>query len=174
MSEWPVAAIKSYVGHSLGAAAGDQLTATLGIWEHGVIPTINTVNALADDVVTERLAFALNPRSADELDYALINSKGFGGNNATAALLSPAATTGLLKRHHGIRAIAEWRDKLADVTKTQLDIEAKRLADESSPSYRFDQDVLTDADVSVTASGIEMGGRQIDLRDDVPEGWRFD
>ena len=174
VSEWPVAAIKSYVGHSLGAAAGDQLTATLGIWEHGVIPTINTVNALAGDVVTERLAFALNPRSADELDYALINSKGFGGNNATAALLSPAATTGLLKRHHGARAIADWRDKLAVVMETQLDIEAKRLADEWSPSYRFDEDVLTDADVSVTASGIEMGGRQIDLRDDVPEGWRFD
>ena len=79
VSEWPVAAIKSYVGHSLGAAAGDQLTATLGIWQHGVIPEINTVDSLAEDVVTECLSFALKKRSAEELDYALINSKGFGG-----------------------------------------------------------------------------------------------
>ena len=174
VAEWPVAAIKSYVGHSLGAAAGDQLTATLGIWGHGVIPAINTVDALADDVVTDRLAFALDQRSADELDYALINSKGFGGNNATAALLSPDATLGLLQRHHGERAIADWRDKLAAVVEMQSDIEAKRLADEWSPSYRFDEGVLTDTDVAVTGSGIQLGERQIELRDDVPDGWRFD
>ena len=174
VAEWPVAAIKSYVGHSLGAAAGDQLTATLGIWDHGVIPAINTVDALADDVVTDRLAFTLDQRTADELDYALINSKGFGGNNATAALLSPDATLGLLQRHHGEKAIADWRDKLAAVVEMQSDIEAKRVADEWSPSYRFDEGVLTDTDVTVTGSGIQLGERQIELRDDVPDGWRFD
>ena len=114
------------------------------------------------------MAFTLDKRSADELDYALINSKGFGGNNATAALLSPDATLGLLQRHHGERAIADWRDKLAAVVEMQSDIEAKRLADEWSPSYRFDEGVLTDTDVAVTGSGIQLGERQIELRDDVP------
>ncbi len=174
VSKWPVAAIKSYVGHSLGAAAGDQLTATLGIWEHGVIPEINTVDELAENVVTERLAFALNPRSVDDLDYALINSKGFGGNNATAALMSPDATAALLRRHHGERAMAAWRDKLAGVTEAQSDIETKRLSNEWAPSYRFDEGVLTDADVTVTDSGIELGEQRVDLRDDLPDGWRFD
>ena len=174
VSEWPVAAIKSYVGHSLGAAAGDQLTATLGIWQHGVIPEINTVDSLAEDVVTECLSFALKKRSAEELDYALINSKGFGGNNATAALLSPDATTALLQRHYGERAIADWRDKLAGVMEAQSDIEARRLADAWSPTYRFDEGVLPDTDVTVTASSIELGEQHIDLRDDVPEAWRFD
>ena len=174
VSEWPVAAIKSYVGHSLGAAAGDQLTATLGIWQHGVIPEINTVDSLAEDVVTECLSFALKKRSAEELDYALINSKGFGGNNATAALLSPDATTALLQRHYGERAIADWRDKLAGVMEAQSDIEARRLAGAWSPTYRFDEGVLADTDVTVTASSIELGEQHIDLRDDVPEAWRFD
>ncbi len=173
VSKWPVAAIKSYVGHSLGAAAGDQLTATLGIWRYGVIPEISTIDALAGDVVTERLAFVLNPQSADELDYALVNSKGFGGNNATAALLSPDATAALLRRHHGERAMAAWRDKLANVTEAQLDIETKRLSDEWTPSYRFDEDVLTDADVTVTDSGVELGEQRVDLRDDLPDGWRL-
>ncbi len=173
VSKWPVAAIKSYVGHSLGAAAGDQLTATLGIWRYGVIPEISTIDALAGDVVTERLAFVLNPQSADELDYALVNSKGFGGNNATAALLSPDATAALLRRHHGERAMAAWRDKLASVTEAQLDIETKRLSDEWTPSYRFDEDVLTDADVTVTDSGVELGEQRVDLRDDLPDGWRL-
>ena len=44
IKDWPVAAIKSFVGHSLAAAAGDQLTATLGIWQHGIIPAIHTID----------------------------------------------------------------------------------------------------------------------------------
>ena len=67
VSEWPVAAIKSYVGHSLAAAAGDQLTATLGIWQHGVIPRINTIDALADDVATKSLGFAMQERDVSDL-----------------------------------------------------------------------------------------------------------
>ena len=72
VSEWPVAAIKSYVGHSLAAAAGDQLTATLGIWQQGVIPRINTIDALADDVATKSLGFAMQERDGSDRDYALI------------------------------------------------------------------------------------------------------
>ncbi len=35
IDSWPVAAIKSYVGHSMSAAAGDQLIASLGVWQYG-------------------------------------------------------------------------------------------------------------------------------------------
>jgi acetoacetyl-[acyl-carrier protein] synthase len=174
VSEWPVAAIKSYVGHSLGAAAGDQLTATLGIWQHGMIPRIHTVDALADDVVTDRLNFALSEQDSSERDYALINSKGFGGNNATAALLSPHTTEQMLARAHGQDEIAAWRDRREAVAAAQAGTEAERIAGNWAPSYHFDEGVLTDADVTVTADSIAFAGQTIALNGGVPEGWQVD
>ena len=46
---WPVCAVKAYVGHSLGPAGGDQLAAVMGTWEHGWMPGITTVDHIADD-----------------------------------------------------------------------------------------------------------------------------
>jgi acetoacetyl-[acyl-carrier protein] synthase len=174
VSGWPVAAIKSYVGHSLGAAAGDQLTATLGIWQHGMIPRIHTVDALADDVVTDRLKFALTEQDSADRDYALINSKGFGGNNATAALLSPDTTEQMLARAHGQDEIAAWRDRREALAAAQEATEAERISGSWSPSYHFDEGVLTDADVTVTAESIAFAGQTIALNGEVPEGWQVD
>ena len=108
---WPVAAIKAYLGHSLGAASGDQVASTLGSWAHGVLPGIVTTTELADDVATAGLNFGLTHRELDPADqrYALINSKGFGGNNATATLLSPLQTQEMLAARHGNAAGRRWR-----------------------------------------------------------------
>lgn len=171
--EWPVAAIKSYVGHSLGAAAGDQLTAMLGIWQHNTVPRIQSIDAIADDVATERLAFALAERGSEDIDYALINSKGFGGNNATAALLSPASTEALLAKHHGDQAMTAWRRQQEARVAAQEAVEASRLAGQWSPLYRFDEGVLTDADVTVTDNSVVFGGRAIAVRTGLPDDWRI-
>lgn len=37
IESWPVAAVKSYVGHSLGPASGDQLATSLGIFAKGIV-----------------------------------------------------------------------------------------------------------------------------------------
>jgi acetoacetyl-[acyl-carrier protein] synthase len=55
IKKWPVTAIKSYVGHSLAPASGDQLTTSLGVFAQGIIPGIKTIDKVADDVLTERL-----------------------------------------------------------------------------------------------------------------------
>ena len=172
VQSWPVAAIKSYVGHSLGAAAGDQLTAMLGIWQHNLVPRIQSIETIADDVVTEGLAFALSERESEDIDYALINSKGFGGNNATAALLSPSTTEELLAKHHGDKAMMAWRRQQEVTLVAQDEIEASRLAGDWSPQYRFDEGVLTDADVTVTENSVAFGERTIAVRADLPDAWR--
>ena len=174
IKDWPVAAIKSFVGHSLAAAAGDQLTATLGIWQHGIIPGIHTIDGLASDVETARLSFALSEREIADRDYALINSKGFGGNNATAALLSPRTTEALLQQHHGSAAMTSWRARLEAVKAAQGAIETERLKGEWSPAYHFDEGVLTDAEVSLTDTSITLARQTIPLRGAVPEGWQID
>ena len=139
-----------------------------------MIPRIHTVDALADDVVTDRLNFALSEQDSSERDYALINSKGFGGNNATAALLSPDTTEQMLARAHGQDEIAAGRDRREAGAAAQAATEAKRIAGNWAPSYHFDEGVLTDADVTVTSESIAFAGQTISLNGGVPEGWQVD
>ncbi len=108
IEDWPVTAIKAFVGHSQGGAAGDQLASALGSFAHGLLPGIPTLDAVADDVHTDRLRFFRDPY-AFEADAAFINAKGFGGNNATGVVLSPGVTERLLTARHGAAAMADWR-----------------------------------------------------------------
>ena len=57
--DWPVTAVKAFVGHSLAPASADQMVNTLGVLRHGILPGIKTVTALAADLHDERLAIAL-------------------------------------------------------------------------------------------------------------------
>jgi len=47
IQNWSVTAVKAYLGHSLAAAAGDQLAATFGLWTEGMIPGISTLDKIA-------------------------------------------------------------------------------------------------------------------------------
>ncbi len=171
IEHWPVAAIKSFTGHSLGAASGDQLTAMLGVWDTGLIPGITTIDAVAADVERSRLSFALQSQAHDVTDYAVINSKGFGGNNASAALLSPRTTLELLSSHHGERVLSAWEKRHESVQRQREQTESDRVAGNWSPSYYFDDGVVTADDVSVDASAVHFAGRSVSLAVDLPEGW---
>src|SRR5690625_7587828 len=98
IENWPVAAIKAYVGHSLAPASGEQLICTLGMFRYGWVPGIKTIDRVADDVVAERLDIPLADldRRDDPIEVAFLNSKGFGGNNATASVLAPTVVERML------------------------------------------------------------------------------
>ena len=55
----PVTAIKSYLGHSLAAAGGDQMISTLGSWKNNLIPGITSIPGLAENVHKENVDFLL-------------------------------------------------------------------------------------------------------------------
>ncbi|HBM84220.1 MAG TPA: beta-ketoacyl synthase [Halieaceae bacterium] len=162
---WPVAALKSYLGHSLGSASGDQVNATLGIWADGIIPAINTIETLAEDVCQDGLAFTLRHREVDPArqSYAIINSKGFGGNNASATLLSPAVTARMLQSRHGSGPWRAWERANEFVRERQQDYDDAMIAGTVAPTYRFDFGVLGDADVSIGERDMQVGGYRIDL-----------
>ena len=116
--DWPVTAIKSYVGHSLSTASGDQLVTALGTFKYGMIPGIKTITEIAPDVHQERGRYALQDLdvSSTKMDVAFINSKGFGGNNATALVLSPDKVDAMLS----VRYADQFEDylKRREVTRT--------------------------------------------------------
>ena len=173
VEEWRVGAIKSFIGHSLGAAAGDQLSAMLGVWETGLLPGITTISALADDVVSEKLSFPLATEACEKPEYALINSKGFGGNNATAAILGPAVTQELLLRHHGRSGMKQWADQHEGVEQLRRATEESRLAGSWSPTYRFNDGVVGDDDIQIERDRITVSGRVVELDADLPSDWRL-
>jgi len=80
----PRAAAKSAIGHLLGAAGAVEAVACLEAVRRGVLPpTLNYAEADPDcdlDYIPE------GPREAPDLEIALSNSFGFGGQNACLAV----------------------------------------------------------------------------------------
>ena len=173
VEQWQVGAIKSFIGHSLGAAAGDQLSAMLGVWETGLLPGITTISAVADDVVSDKLIFPLATETCEQPEYALINSKGFGGNNATAALLGPAVTEELLRRHHGQGGMKHWAEQHESVEQIRQTTEQNRLVGAWSPTYRFNDGVVEDEDIQIDSERITIAGRVVELDANLPSDWRL-
>ncbi len=165
IERWPVAAVKAYLGHSLGVASGDQISSTFGIWRDGIIPGIATIDAPAADVVHDRLALRSSHTQVDpgEIDYAIINSKGFGGNNATATLLSPNVVERMLAMRYSRAEYTAWQAANEQVREAQRDYDDAAIAGERAPVYRFDYGVLGDDDVRMDASTVSVGGRTVSL-----------
>lgn len=165
IDQWPVAAIKCYLGHSLASASGDQIATTLGVWANGWLPGIRSTEAIADDVSTAHLDFGLEHRELDlsTQRYALVNAKGFGGNNASATLLSPLQTVDMLRARHGEKALTQWEHANEAVLQSREEREARVIRGEESPRYRFDHGVLQDAAVSFDDDSIRIGDASVSL-----------
>ncbi|MCL6420607.1 beta-ketoacyl synthase [Aestuariirhabdus haliotis] len=167
ISNLPVTAIKSYVGHSLSAAAGDQLAATLGTWQYGVIPGISTIDHIADDVYQDQLRFLMQHESVDTqgLDVAFLNSKGFGGNNATGAILAPHATQEILLKRHGKEAIKRHAALNEQTRERQAEYDVRCSKGELSPIYQFGEGVLGAEDIEFSSKALHVPGysKPVDL-----------
>ena len=167
ISKWPVAAIKSYLGHTLATAAGDQIVASLGAWKHGLIPGITTIDRIADDVHKSELDFLLQHREIDpmKIDTTFINSKGFGGNNATAALLSPHVTERMLAKKHGKDRMREHAKRHEAVQSSTAQYDADTTAGKNQVIYNFGVGVVEGEELQVSTESIRIPGhsQQIDL-----------
>lgn len=168
IENWPVTAIKSFLGHSIASAGADQLTTTLGIWKYGVLPGILTSSAIASDVHQKNLDILLEHKQIDPQDYdaAILNAKGFGGNNATASVLSPFVTENMLSHKHGKKAITAYHSKNESVAEASAAYEALTNKNLVKPIYKFDHEVKADSDISFTDDSIKIDGEsmEIDLR----------
>lgn len=160
VENWLVAAVKAYVGHSLAPAGGDQLAAVLGAWQHGWIPGIKTIDHIADDVLQAHLRFSIDHVEFDPatMDGALINSKGFGGNNATALILSPTVTRRMLAQKHGTAMMTAHARRHETVRKQLDDYDVRMSRGEIAPIYQFGEGVLESSDLQISDTHIHVPG----------------
>ena len=139
ISSWPVAAIKCFLGHSVATAGGDQLGVALGVWEDGLIPGIATMQQPADDVHCDHLSFSNKDRHVDpeNMDIAFINSKGFGGNNATASVISPSRTQALLTKRHGQKNMTRHQHATVPIQERVREYDERALNGDTTYHYSF-------------------------------------
>ena len=165
INNWPVVAPKAFVGHTIGPASGDQVAMALGVFAHNIMPGITTIDKVADDVHADRLNIATAHWQCEDMDVAFINSKGFGGNNATATLFSPNVTLSMMAKRHGDEAMSAYEEKLTSVEKAQALYQEKANNGQFDIIYKFGDGVLTDDDLEITSSSITMTGfsHKVDL-----------
>jgi acetoacetyl-[acyl-carrier protein] synthase len=160
ITDWTVSAVKAYLGHSQGTAGGDQLFASLGVWKHGIVPGLTTTAEIAADVHSSNLHFPLAhlETGATGIDSVLINAKGFGGNNASAAVLAPHVVEQLLTRRHGEAAMNGWRKRREQVREQAEHYNRSAIMGKAKPIYLYDHNVLTGEDLQISADEIRLPG----------------
>ena len=162
IENWPVTAIKSYVGHSMGAAAGDQLVASLGVWQHGWIPGIKTIDHIADDVHQANLNILTEHQfvgdKGQEMQAVILNAKGFGGNNATGLILSPAQTLTMLEAKYGAAVVSAYQNKNIAVQQRASDKDSNACGGDETIRYEFGNAVIDESGVAISAHEVRLQG----------------
>jgi acetoacetyl-[acyl-carrier protein] synthase len=163
IENWPVGAIKAYIGHSMAPAGGDQLATALGLWEHGWLPGITTIDHIADDVHHSHLQLPMQhlELGAENIDGAFVNSKGFGGNNATGFFLSPNKTQQMLENRWGKKAMTAYRSHNEAVEQHAQDYDEAMDRGEVKPIYQFGEGVLNGEDLTISREKIEIPGFEL-------------
>ncbi|MGB2075129.1 MAG: beta-ketoacyl synthase, partial [Henriciella sp.] len=123
-------------------------------------PGIKTIDAVADDVHQDRLS--LGPehqtRRPEDLTVAILNSKGFGGNNASAVILSPDKTEAMLAKRYGDDAMTAYYQKREPVLAASQAYLERADRGDFAPIYRFGEDRINEADIEISETRIKVAG----------------
>ena len=96
----------------------------------------------------------------DAMDSALINSKGFGGNNATAAILGPHIVKQMLGKKHGKGAMSTHRAANEYVQERIQAYDDSMIRGENSTIYNFGRGVIEGEDLEISSDEISIPGHK--------------
>ncbi|MEX2962088.1 beta-ketoacyl synthase [Microbulbifer sp. TYP-18] len=160
IQHWPVCAVKAYLGHTVAAASGDQLITSLGIFDRGILPGVTTIDRIAEDVRHDNLEISLehSERDINTLDVAFLNSKGFGGNNATASVLAPHLVHKMVERRHGSEAMRKYRSRNEPVAERSQAYDLRASSGDMSAIYRFGEGLVDEDAIKTSTSQVTLPG----------------
>lgn len=158
ITSWPIAAIKSYLGHSMGVSSGDQLSVALGYWQDGIIPGIKSIDRIAADVSQDNLNFLLDHWDIDPLAMraTFINSKGFGGNNATGLILAPNLVEDMLIRKHGKKSYLAYMKKRASTIEQIQKYDDDCISGTAKTIYKYKKEIPGNDSIEVDSKSIKL------------------
>lgn len=160
IAQWPVTAVKAYLGHSLATASADQLMSALGSFRYQLIAGIKTIDAVAEDVARTHLQIVTHdtPRSAAPLEVCFINSKGFGGNNATAVLLAPHIVERMLSKRYGAEAFAAYCARREQTRTAAAAYDQAARHGQFDILYNFGNDQIEEQSLKISPEGVGVPG----------------
>ncbi len=99
-----------------------------------------------------------------------LNSKGFGGNNATGTVVSPRLVAKMLQNRYGKKTYAAYLDRNAEVGQAAQSYDQVCMEAPMPTIYRFGEAPLGDSDISITNTQISVDGfdKTIDLTEPNP------
>ncbi|NDH09115.1 MAG: beta-ketoacyl synthase [Gammaproteobacteria bacterium] len=156
LEKWRICAIKSYIGHSIGVAGGDQISTALGAFAHGILPGIQTIDHIADDVHRSHLDILRDHVEVKDMKASLINAKGFGGNNASALILSPEQSLKMMTHKYGQTAMHQYHDKAEKIRIKQHEIDADICNGKEQVIYHFGNQMMGMDDVEIGQTEIKL------------------
>ncbi|MFN3581663.1 MAG: beta-ketoacyl synthase [Pseudomonas sp.] len=160
IADLPLAAVKAYVGHSLASASADQLASALGTFKYQIVPGIKTIDAVADDVFQNNLRISTQDlnRQDNPLEVCFINSKGFGGNNASAVVLAPSVVERMLCKRYGEAAFADYQVRREQARAEAQAYDQRALKGQLDIIYNFGQNMIDDREIEITQDQIRLPG----------------
>ncbi len=164
IKDWPVTAIKAFVGHSLAPASADQLINSLGILKYKIIPGIRTINSVAADVEQKNLHFCLNDTDLkDSAEIGFLNSKGFGGNNATGTILSPSLAKKMLSNRYGKNCINQYEKENLAISRNAINYDSDCFENGLTPIYEFGKQIIDEEKLTLEANKLYVPGYDIPI-----------
>ncbi|MFV8783079.1 beta-ketoacyl synthase [Microbulbifer sp. SA54] len=160
IESWPICAVKAYLGHTVAAASGDQLVTSLGIFARGILPGITTIDRIADDVHHNNLMLSMQhvERAPESLDVAFLNSKGFGGNNATASVLAPHVVERMLGKRHGAKALLDYKKRNEEVVLKAAAYDESASRGDLKAIYRFGEGLIDESGITCDSERVTLPG----------------
>ncbi|WP_339650982.1 beta-ketoacyl synthase [Halopseudomonas pelagia] len=158
--ELPLTAVKAFVGHSLASASADQLASALGSFKYQIVPGIKTIDAVAEDVFQQNLRINIHDvdRADNPLEVCFINSKGFGGNNASAVVLAPNVVERMLRKRYGEAAFADYLTRREQTRSAAQAYDQRALKGQLDIIYNFGQNMIDDKHIEITRDHIRVPG----------------
>ena len=145
----------------MAPASGDQLTATLGTWDKGIVPGIHSTDFIAEDVHQKNLDILLDDQKEDKnyFSAAFLNAKGFGGNNASALILSPEESMTLLSKKYTSSKIKKYLSLNEGMSAKASKHNKQCLRGNYNIIYKFNENVLQgEEDVVMEKNKLSLKG----------------
>jgi acetoacetyl-[acyl-carrier protein] synthase len=92
------------------------------------------------------------------IDSAILNAKGFGGNNASAPVFGPHIALRMLTKQRGEKAMNAWRDRNEAVREQAQHYDDAACAGDIKTIYKFDHGVLSADDLDLSKHAIAVPG----------------
>ena len=166
IKEWPISGLKSFLGHSMAVAAGDQLISALGTWNKGIVPRIHSIQKTAEDVHQENLDILIKDKKEDPEFFkaAFLNAKGFGGNNASAFILGPEVTRSLIEKKISKKDFMNYEKKLEKTKESCQEYNENASRGNYKTIYKFNHQVLQGiGDLEISKDKIKLQGYEKDI-----------